>query len=157
VPDKNEEPREGFQVLAELTNRYWRQLQMHAGTAANVGPGALLPAVTLPQAQLDVQRAIREAFHAGAAFQASLPPSHWKFTIDEGDLFAAGDGARTVTMVSAPHAAIDLNTVELPQRVPNEYVKLFTDEALQLLCPTCHQSMPHPRRVAVAVPTAVAP
>ena len=149
------EQKEGFEVLAELTNRHWRNLERHADTSANVGPFAMLPAVTLPQAQLDMAHAIREAFHAGAALQASLPPLKWSITLDEHH-WANGDNmARTASMVAEPDRPIDLGAIAaaLPKRIPNEYVQLFTDTDLQLFCPTCHQYTPLPQPEAAAVVT----
>jgi len=136
VSEMSVQQKEGFEVLADLVNRHWRALQMHADTAANVGPGALLPAVTLPQAQLDIQHAIRDAFHAGAAFQAALQP------IVEATLTLEDRHIRDAVM--APHTRIDL-AQHLPQRDPNRYEKLFAEEALQLYCPTCHHTNPVPR------------
>ena len=167
--DKTEEPREGFEILAHLTNRYTRQAEIHAGpTTVRMGPFDELPAVALPQAQLDLTRAIHEAFHAGAAFQASVQlPQRWVISLDEQKSLHFGEVCgRTVTMVTepdppvdlaeleerhirevvnTPRGRLDLSVFDLPQRVPNPYVKTFLDEALQMICPTCHQATPLPR------------
>lgn len=167
----NKEEREGFQVIAEITNRYWRQTDKHASTALPVGTGASLPAVTVPQAQLDLSHAIREAFHAGAALQASLQPMRWSIAMDPDNF---GDDMRSATMVGRPaplcqlsaadlremgvavmpDTRIDLAAVaeQLPRREPNPHVKLFADEALQLFCPTCHQATPLPHTPTHAGP-----
>lgn len=144
------EPKEGFEVLAELTSRHWRTLEMHADTAANVGPGALLPAVTLPQAQLDIQHAIREAFHAGAAFQASMQPI--VMSVQHSAVFDDSGGEPRLLLERIPRLEatlrprIDLAAVaeQLPRREPNAYVSEFVDAGLQLICPTCHQVTPPP-------------
>lgn len=104
------EPREGFQILGEMTKRYWRRLEMHASTGIAIGPGIDLPAVTVPQAQLDIQHAIREAFHAGAAFQASILPSRISFELPQEPLFSVEGNPR-----------VDIRAVydQLPARIPN--------------------------------------
>lgn len=153
MPETNE-PREGFQVLADLTNRYLREMEMHAGAAVQVGPFASVPAVALPQAQHNMQRAISEAFHAGAAFQASIAPTTWAFAIDPAQL---SDDTIVATLQPArlpvwditqlPDPRIDLAAVaeKLPRREPNPYVQTFLEDGLQLFCPTCHHHVPVPR------------
>jgi hypothetical protein len=140
--------REGFEVLAELTNRYTKRAELHAGGAVRMGPFDELPAVALPQAQLDLTRAIQEAFYAGAAFHASTNlPQRWVISVDEQRSLYFGEVCgRTVTLVTEPDGPIDLAAVaaQLPQRVPNPYVAAFLEEGLQLVCPTCHQYTPLP-------------
>lgn len=157
MPDINGEPREGFQIIAELTNRYTKQAEIHAGGTVRMGPFDELPAVALPQAQLDLTRAIQEAFYAGAAFHASINlPQRWVISLDEQRSLYFGEVCgRTVTMVTEPDARIDLAAVaaDLPRRVPNPYVKAFLEEGLQLFCPTCHQYTPLPQPDTAAVVT----
>lgn len=112
------EQKEGFEVLAELTKRHWRTLEIHADTAAAVGTGALLPAVTLPQAQLDIQHAIAEAFYAGAAFQAAMQPI--VMSVAESTVFGQpGDGERKVIIERIPRLAATLSLgPQAPPRPP---------------------------------------
>jgi hypothetical protein len=74
---------EGFESIAALVNEFTQRAEMHACTSVNVGPGQSVPAIPLPQVQLDLQLAISRAFHAGATLQAAINPWPSRIMIDD--------------------------------------------------------------------------